>query len=290
MSQFIKDYLTFNKSDRNGLIILVSIIFILILVSKFSYLFIHNKPADFTKFNKEIEAFQMALTLKDSVNKSSINKDSIKLVAFNPNNTSDVVWKQLGLSDKQIKVISNYLSKGGKFYKKEDFKKIYCISDDEYLTLEPYINIPTTNASNQTYQKSVKNNTNVELNSADTTELKTLKGIGSAYAKRIVKYRELLGGYYNKSQLMEVYGMKEELYNSIVQYITIDTTKIIKININTATFKELNKNPYIKYEGTKNIVNFRDKNGRFKSINFILTNNLLPKDKYDKLKPYLTVE
>lgn len=295
MNNSIKDYFTFNKSDRNGLIVLVSIILVLLIVYKFSYLFVSDKTVSFAEFEKDIDKFQHSLILKDSTNtykyakQSSIPKDSVKLVEFDPNNTTDDVWKQLGLSEKQIQVINNYRSKGGKFYKKEDFKKMYCISPEEYIILEPYIVIqPMSN--NKVNQKLITNNLIIELNSADTTELKKIKGIGSVYSKRIIKYRELLGGYYNKEQLLEVYGLSKELYNNIEKSITIDTTKIKRININTATFKELNKNPYIKYEGTKNIVNFRNKNGRYKDVNLILKNNLLSKEKFDKLKPYLTVE
>jgi len=299
MRRFIKDYLSFNKSERNGIIILLTIILILILFLKFSFLFTNEKNINFTKFENDIDKFQKPLVIKDTIkpvklfNDSTIPKDSIKFINFDPNNTPEIVWKQLGLSEKQVKVINNYLSKGGKFKKKEDFKKMYCIKPEQYKTLEPYIVIATkinNKTDNNFKQKTVKTNVTVEINSADTTELKKLKGIGSSYAKRIIKYRELLGGYYKKEQLLEVYGFKQDLYSSIEKYIIVDTTKIIKININSATIKDFTKCIYIKYADAKEIVKFRDKNGKFTDINKLLINNLLLKEKYEKIKPYLMLE
>lgn len=99
----------------------------------------------------------------------------------------------------------------------------------------------------------------VSINSCDTATLETLPGIGPVLSRRIIKYRELLGGYYAKDQMLEVFGMTDENYNRFVRYITIDTLKIRKLNLNTATFKEINAHPYISYEQTKAIFKLRSK-------------------------------
>lgn len=99
----------------------------------------------------------------------------------------------------------------------------------------------------------------VSINSCDTSTLETLPGIGPVLSRRIIKYRELLGGYYTKDQMLEVFGMTDENYNRFVKHITIDTLKIRKLNLNTATFKEINAHPYISYEQTKAIFKLRSK-------------------------------
>jgi competence protein ComEA len=291
MNKFIKDYFTFTKSERNGLIILLSIILVLILYSKYSYIFYKEKKSDYSKFEKEIDNFQNSLVLRDSVNSkndSVLTVDNTNLRFFDPNSSNDSTWKQIGLSEKQIHTIRNYLLKGGKFFKKEDLKKIYCINEKLYQRIEPYIVIK--HKTNETLKKNTFSNFVIEINSADSVEFMKVHSLSIYEIKRILKYRALLGGFYKKEQLMEVYGLSKEMYKTIEKKIYADTLKILKININSATIKELNKSPYIDYEEAKTIVKFREKNGNFANINILLLNNMLSKEKFLKVKPYLFVE
>lgn len=148
--------------------------------------------------------------------------------------------------------------------------------------------------STKTYQsyksrKSKPQNIIVELNSADTNELVKLYGIGQVYAKRIVKYRRLLGGYYHSEQLLEVYGFDTVTYKKVCDNIIIDTTLISSININTASFKELLKHPYLNYDEVKSIVNWKDKKGAYASIRQLTTNSVINENTYNKIKHYLTI-
>jgi len=130
----------------------------------------------------------------------------------------------------------------------------------------------------------------IELNSADTTELKTLKGVGSYYAKNIVKYRAQLGGFYELSQLLEVYGVEEELMRSNQGFLTVDSTLVKKININTTTAEELKKHPYIKWRIANSIVLYRANHGEYKSVQNIQNSDLVNDELYRKIVRYLTVE
>ena len=107
-------------------------------------------------------------------------------------------------------------------------------------------------------RKSYKTDEVVELNSADTTRLKQLRGIGSGYAKMIVAYREKLGGFYKTEQLLEVYKFPDETYQKIKHQLSVDTTLIRKIQVNTATVKELKNHPYISYYQALSIVENRE--------------------------------
>lgn len=105
----------------------------------------------------------------------------------------------------------------------------------------------------------------VELNSADTTTLQLLHGIGPAYARRIVRYRERLGGFCSTDQLLEVYGFTPELLDHLRPYLRLDTLAILKINVNTMTLKQLIKHPYMEYYFARDLVNLRSRGVTFSS-------------------------
>lgn len=121
-------------------------------------------------------------------------------------------------------------------------------------------------------QKTVKASTDkaclviIDINTADTTLLKQLPGIGGAFAKWIVNYREKLGGYCTTEQLLEVYRMDTVRFNSIKDYVKIDSSFTPnKLKINSDAFKILLKHPYLEYEDVKKIVNYREQKGMISS-------------------------
>ncbi len=263
-----------------------------------------TQKVDFTSFQKEIQAFE---TYTDSLAQADLNKQNegfdynnsdksfaelkLKPFPFNPNELQAEQWAALGLTEKQIKTILNYRAKGGKFYKKEDFKKMYCISSEEYNILEPYITIPekTNNQQPIKYETKVKPLFIVEINTADTNDLQEVKGIGYSFARRIANYRDKLGGFIKKEQLLEVFGMDSTRYAQIQASFTINTSTIQKININKATIQDLKKHPYFDYYLAKSIVMYRTKNGDYKSVSDIKKANLIYDDFYNRVSPYLTV-
>lgn len=127
----------------------------------------------------------------------------------------------------------------------------------------------------------------IDINLADTTELKQLYGIGSGYAKRIVNYRESLGGYVSLDQLNEVYGLKQETIDKILSEIYIGNSDIEKIDVNTATIDELKAHPYIKWNVANSIVQIRNNYGKFASVDGIAKSVLVDDALFQKLKPYL---
>jgi competence protein ComEA len=311
MSRFFKDYLSFSRSEKNALIILSFILILIILANFFlPYLIINEKK--FTPQQlAEIKNIQAILndTCRKSENTSGRemkyksnyvdslqaenNMGEYQLFVFDPNTITPAKWIKLGVPEKVINHIVNYIQKGGRFYKKEDLRKIYGLNEKVYERLEPYININSENRKPYTSQIF---NTNklpikeklkitIELNTATEADLDKLPTIGESFAKRIVKYRQMLGGYYSPGQLMEVYGFDTARYNTIKGMITIDVTKINKIPINLADVKQLGKHPYIGFKNAELIIDQRNSKGPFKSINEL--EKTLGNASYNRLSAYL---
>ena len=212
---------------------------------------------------------------------ASISKNrNDSLFNFNPNSVSEYELESLGLSSGQAKTLINFKQKGGKFYKKEDLKKIYSISDELYNKLEPYIRI----------ERDENEISIIELNSATKEKLKKIRGIGEKTAERLIVYRTKLGGYSNLNQLDDVYGLDSTIKNNKTTYFIINTEVLSKIRINNVTFKELLYHPYCDYNTTKKIINYREMHGDFISIEQILENNLIKAKQYRKIAPYLTLK
>lgn len=144
----------------------------------------------------------------------------------------------------------------------------------------------TDNNISYIYQEKLKQGQRIELNKADTSELKKIPGIGSIFANRIVKYRNSLGGFINIDQLKEVWGMDENRFTKISPYITIEEN-VSRIKINTATFQELNKHPYIAYQQAKVILDIRERKGKIESTNRLSMLEEFTKADVEKLTPYL---
>lgn len=128
----------------------------------------------------------------------------------------------------------------------------------------------------------------IEINTADVLELRKLKGIGEVYAHRIVSYRDKLGGFFDKSQLLEIYGIDTSRYAMFAPQVVIDKSVIRRININDATFDILLQHPYLEYYIVKEIFNYREAIGAFDSIAQLKDISLIYDQLYFKIAPYLT--
>lgn len=318
MKNIFRDFFTFNKRERNGVFVLLSIIAALVLYLNISSNFISEEKVDFENFDKEVKEFEAVIEEKteySNYSEKQANREQrlngteskSERFDFNPNNLSEQNWKRLGLTEKQIKSIKKYESKGGKFKTKEDVKKMYCLSEEQYETLEPFIQITSPAEVARTEEKAnsffkegkvettAAVNTSkterlnvVELNSADSATLTTIKGIGAFYAKNIIKHRNALGGFVSKDQLLEIWKFDQEKLSAIEKYIDIDESKIKKVNINTCEAGDL-KSPYIKWTVANAIVNYRKNHGKYKTVDEIKKTDLVDDETYRKIVPYLVV-
>src|SRR5580698_390114 len=145
MKARIKNYLTITKKDWNGMVVLVILIAGVLAAPYVYMMFRKDNTINFKDFDKA--AAQLSKAEKDGKYTPADTSADDKIARpvmfpFNPNNLTAEQWKQLGLSGHQATVIEHYRAKGGHFYNKEDLKKIYAITADDYNRLEPYIDIP----------------------------------------------------------------------------------------------------------------------------------------------------
>lgn len=310
MIQKIKDFFEFGKSEFRGVLMLIIILLILGMVNLAISTISKDSKNGNDQFKQEVASFEIRQQqLEDSVAKNkpkwksyereevsffgvdkSVMKNELNPFPFNPNNLSEDLWKKIGLTDKQVKSIKNFEAKGGKFKTKEDFKKMYAISSDEYSILEPFITIPVDTAQKYSPKKVKFAHQTVDLNSADSLELQKIPGIGEGLSRRIVTQRTKLGGFYSLNQLEEIYGIDSARFAKITPFLTLNTSKVEKININTADIKTLVKHPYLDLYMAKSIVVYRKKIIRYTSIAQIKQASLVYDELYEKLAPYLTIE
>lgn len=221
-------------------------------------------------------------TKQDSLYKAKWKKTykrdtiAIRMQVFDPNTVDSMTLLHLGFKPWQAKNMLKYRAKGGKYRKKEDLKKLYGMTDSMYLALTPYIyikdsivvdsaRIDSVRTDSLPKWKSTKKDTILNLRTADTTELKLIRGIGSYRAKMIVRYREQLGGYAQVEQIMEARGMDKVIADSILPHFYIDSVVVNKIPINHIRPEVLQRHPYLNFEQAKAIYEYRRKHIRIKS-------------------------
>lgn len=225
------------------------------------------------------------LLLENESNQQKTASSTPEPFLFDPNKATDSEFLQLGFSDKQITTIRKYMDKGGVFRDKVDFFKIRVISENQKRRLADWIVIESVQKAEPKGKVALKTST-IEINSADSIQLKQLPGIGSVLSKRIVKYRDLLGGFYSVIQLKEVYGLSEQTISLIEGKVTVDVSQIRKLDVNFADANELSRHPYLKKNLASKIVKFRTKNGNISDVAILRDSMILNIDEYNRIKPY----
>lgn len=238
----------------------------------------------------------------------------IRLQPFDPNTADSLTLLHLGLRPWQIRNLTNYRKKGGRFRRADDFRRLYGLTDSAFQVLQPYIAIDTMPFFSQRQERllrdslrrdsiqqaylshrdslikagklHLKKDTVIELNTADTNDLQYIRGIGSYTARHIIRYREQLGGYCHPNQLRELTQLDYADWDSILPHLTADTTLIRKINVQTASVERLNRHPYIPFTQAKSIYETRRRKIRLAGMDDLCP-AVLKQEEADKLRPYL---
>jgi len=253
-------------------------------------------PEDLAKIysisKEEFSILEPYIVIKGDFKKADEKKitQEIEPVFFDPNLIDKSEWLEMGLREYLVNTIMNYRNKGGKFYKSEDLKNIYGMRNEEFDILEPFIKFSVDTSILANIPTDTILIVEIDINTADTLDLQQLKGIGPSFASRIVKYRELLSGYCRIDQLLEVYGMDETRYSGIKDYVKCSDSEVGKININTATIKEMIRHPYIEFYLAKSILEHRSKIGQYSEVMQVKDAKLIYEELYLKIEPYLSIK
>ena len=317
-TKWVKEYFSFTKKERNSIIILGLLALLFSLLPTIFPFLVKNdiELVVDTVAQRELASLeilpdkkeQLAVSYSDAdlyqPKESKFEKykrENVKgeLFSFNPNTATGEEWKRLGLRDKTIQTIVKYRSKGGKFYKPTDLQRIYGLHTDEYERLLPYVQIEspaktfatsTTVSTESKTERKEYTEVIVDINNADTATWKQLKGIGSAYAKRIVNFRTKLGGFVSIEQVGETYGLPDSVFQKVKQQLRFSNSTINQIDVNNSTVDELKAHPYIGFSVANAIVQYRNQHGQFSTINDLQKIAAIDESLYRKISPYLTVK
>ncbi len=290
----VRSFFGFSRAETNGFVLLLIIISIVLFSKPVYHAWVSNRPVDFSKEKKTLDSLTAHWELRKK-ELNSIPADeaiAVTFFEFNPNTATPEELEALGFSERLKKGLINYRAKGGEFRIKSDLKKLYGMDSAFYESLYPFIQLP----EKITYEKAAlpetkKKSEVFNLNEADTTQFKKIYGIGPVLAKRIVKYRERLGGFVTADQLGEVYGLDSVVVKQILKSSFLnDNFMPRKININTADEVLLSSHPYSSKKVARTIVTYRFQHGSFQSVDDLRKINLLDKKIVDKIYPYLTIE
>lgn len=216
---------------------------------------------------------------------------------FNPNDFQLNDWVAFGFSKKQASALLKYKTKIKGFKSIDDFKKAYVVNDFMLVKIKKsaiFDSIQDSEFSSfkDTTWKSNYNKVSIEIikidiNTASAEEFKKLKGIGDVLSKRIIKYRNGLGGFYSISQINEVYGVHDSVFQFNRSYFVLNEKSLKKININEASRDQLKGHPYLSWKEADKIINYRKDWGKILDSKTIKKENLIPEENLKKLLPYI---
>lgn len=292
----IREFFYLQKSDRRVVLTLLAV-----MVVALGIIFLTGGERDGETASGD------SLTLRQNSKKQSntyyyVAPKKVERFAFDPNTADSTQLLRLGLQPWQVRNIYKYRAAGGIYREPKDFAKLYGLTVKQYRELEPYIHISSDylpastlverkqasqsvvrDSSQHHYPVKIRETEQVVLNTADTTTLKTIPGIGPYFARKIVQYGQRLGGYVSIDQLDEIEGFPQEAKH----YLVINQPQTQKLNVNRMTLDELKRHPYINFFQAKAITDYRRLHGPLHSLNELRLSKDFPPEAIKRLLPYV---
>ena len=318
MKNVLKKFFYFTRTERRGILLLCTLI---LLVYGGAQVYFHRQEkasrpsaedrAEQLRMQQEEEDFLATIQEEEEKGRARHRppedtgfrpgKPAVTPFPFDPNRADSLTLCRLGLPGWMARNIVRYRERGGRFRHPEDFRKIYGLTDEQYAALEPYIRIApqdtarpapprlyTAQTERDTMARPYKYpaGTVIELNRADTTELKKIPGIGSGIARLITGYRQRLGGFYTLEQLREIDLDPEPLR----PWLRIDSTAIRRLNLNRVGIDRLRRHPYFNFYQAKAIVERRKKHGPLRSLKVFALYEEFTEADFERMRHYVCFE
>ena len=319
MKRLLKDFLYFSRTERRGILVLCLLI---LLASADARLYRHYREkaaltaaegqAEQARMQQEYTDFLASVQEKEKARPPHTHSADryrndfratppLTPAPFDPNTTDSAGFRRLGLPGWMARNIVHYREKGGRFRRPEDFRRIYGLTEEQYHILRPYIRIAPEDTARLAVPRIYTSpsdtiapdrpakypaGTVIELNRADTTELKKIPGIGSGIARLITGYRQRLGGFHSLEQLREIDLDPEPLR----PWLRIDTTAIRRLNLNRVSVDRLRRHPYFDFYQAKAIVERRKKHGPLRSMKAFALYEEFTEADFERQRPYVCFE
>lgn len=318
--KLFRDFFFYTRNQRRGILLLVAAIVAVWTVNWWlrpaERSFPQTDAAYMDSLMADYKDFLASVKYQDSIQEQRFKSQDKpanrpELRPFDPNEADSALLCRIGLPGWMARNVVRYRQKGGVFRKPEDFRRIYGMTDERFEMLRPYIRIarqdttttpatadkiqPDTTRKDSTRKPAIPlfqhvrkypAGTIIELNQADTTELKKIPGVGSVIARMIVKYRTRLGGYYSVSQLKDI-RLRADL---LEPWFSVDTTTIRRINLNKGGTAFLRRHPYINFYQARAIVEWRKEHGPLKDLTPFEQHPDFTKEDLERLRHYVCYE
>lgn len=299
--KILKPHFWFYKSQRNGVLLLV----LLIVFLQLAYIFAEFSSAPNDVLTHEVLALEKHL---DSLERLAVEKSVKKRFYFNPNFISDYKGYQLGMSVAQIDRLHAFRAKGKYVNSIEEFKAVTKVSDSLLRIIAPNFKFPDWVVARKQKERLLQQqelrhlqelevlknnlgNITSDINQASAPDIANKAGISLLFATKIISYREVLHGYTYMQQLKEVPDVSVTALRKTIRVFTVQEKPLIeKINVNTASFKEILSIPYINYQLCKKIIDYREEVAELQNIAELKNINNFPLNKYDRIVLYLKAE
>ena len=282
----MKSHFKFNKQERSGIFFLL----LIIVVLQGAYFYAKTEPFKGSSAFALNKVEQMRL---DSL-KSSLNTASFKLFPFNPNFLTDHKGYTLGMSTMEIDRLLAFRKQNRYVNSFEEFQKVTMVSDSLLSILSPYFKFPEWHKRTASRKRKMSvdavETSMRDLNQVTAEDLMQIRGIGQTLSKRIIKFRDRLGGFLVDDQLYDVYGLESQVVErTFERFRVLHPPKIEKIDINRATAEEISRLVYISTKVAEDIVTLRNQKGYIGSYEELFNIKSFPINKIDRIKLYLSL-
>lgn len=281
-----QSHFRFNKQERSGIFFLL----LIVVVLQCGYYYVKENPSG---LDSDFVLNTAEQTKIDSLKTKQFAKPHT-VYPFNPNYLTDYKGYSLGLSPTELDRLFAFREKGKFVNSDKEFQSVTQISDSLLNVISPYFQFPDWVGKSQTVKRTTSRPATEskikDLNTATAEDLRQVYGIGETLSKRIIKFRDRLGGFLVNDQLYDVYGLEPDVVEkTLLKFQVLKAPTVIKVNVNTANASELSRLVYINGSLASNIVDYRDKNGLFASLQELSLVDGFPKEKLDRIALYLSL-